>query len=77
MNLETHDLQIAEENGDLRVLAGGQSYLMKRIKREDFLKQYREAWERARLDFAPIATETETRNFTRARRLFNDGPHLL
>ena len=54
---------MTKENDDLRVLAGGHSYLMKRIGQEDFLKQYREAWNRARLNFAPLVTHTETIEF--------------
>ncbi len=58
-----------EENGDLRVLAGDHSYLMKRISREDFLKQYREAWNRVRLKFAPLVTHNETIEFTPPEQL--------
>jgi len=69
MNWEAHNLQITEESGDLRVLAGGQSYLMKRINREAFLKQYREAWDRARLNFVPLLADNEALEFTPPERL--------
>ncbi len=76
MNWETQNLQISEENGDLRVLAGGQSYLMKRIRREDFLKQYREAWDRVRLNFTPLVMNNETIEFTASEQL-NLGQRIV
>jgi hypothetical protein len=68
VNSETQ-LQITEENGDLRILAGGHSYLMKSFTREDFLKQYGEAWDRVRLNFAPLVTHNKTIEFTPPEQL--------
>lgn len=40
---EAHNLQMAQENSDLRVTVGDRSYLNKRINQEAFLHQYRDA----------------------------------
>ena len=66
---ESHNLQISEENDDLRVSAGGHSYLNKRVKREDFLEQYSEAWNRVRLNFDPLVTHSERVELTSLEQL--------
>ena len=53
----------------MRVFAGANSYLMKGIGREGFLKQYREAWDRVRLYFTPLLTHNETIEFTSPEQL--------
>src|SRR6266540_119655 len=59
-----------EEIGDLRVLAGGHNYLNKGIRREAFLQQYREAWNRVRLNFEPLVIGDETVAFTPGEQLY-------
>jgi hypothetical protein len=66
---KAQNLQITEENGDLRVLAGGHSYLIKGIRREGFLRQYQEAWNRIRLNLEPPEEGYEIMGFTPAEQL--------
>jgi len=67
---DAHNLQTSEEGGDLRVLAGGHNYLNKGIRREAFLQQYREAWNRVRLNFEPLVIGDETVAFTPGEQLY-------
>ncbi len=66
---ERYNLQIAEENTNLRVLAGGHSYLMKNIQRAKFLELYCEAWSKARLNFNATISNGETIDFDPSERL--------
>lgn len=64
LDVELHDVQIAEEANNLRVTTGGHSYLLKGIGREQFLEQYRKAYDRVRLNFSPLVTPAMTVEFT-------------
>jgi len=66
---EAHNLQITEEDGKLRVLTGGQSYLFNMTRQDDFQRLYREAWNKVRLNAEPVIADGERVEFTSAEFL--------